>query len=81
MSLLEKYKWFQTGIVKAGVTVNLQKFFKTNPTEEQLMLLDDITKTNDTIMWLIVVLYLFLGALLGYGLSQLQMAIKMMVGG
>ena len=73
MSLLEKYKWYQTGIVKAGVTVNLQKFFKTNPTEEQLMLLDEASKMNDTIMWLIVILYLGLGVLLGYAVAQIHM--------
>ena len=57
MPLLEKYKWFQKGIVKTGTTVKLQQFFKTKPTEEQLLLLDDIDKDNMMIvmfMWLVL---------------------------
>ena len=81
MSLLEKYKWFQTGIVKAGVNVKLQKFFKTNPTEEQLMLLDEMDKVNEAIWWGIIILYFVLGIAIGYALTQMQIAINALVGG
>jgi hypothetical protein len=62
MPLLEKYKWFQRGIVKAGTNERLQRFFKTNPTEEQLMILDEIDKINN-VSWLLAILGYFIAGL------------------
>jgi hypothetical protein len=65
MSLLEKYKWFQKGIIKYGTNERLQRFFKTNPTEEQLMMLDEMDKTN-TVIWMIgLLIYFAVGAIGG----------------
>jgi len=76
MSYLEKYKWFQNGIVKAGVSITTQKFFKTNPTEEQLMLLDEINKANGIYWGLVIFLCTILGLLIGYVLANLQFAMN-----
>jgi hypothetical protein len=62
-SILEKYRWFQKGIVKANTTENWQNFFKTNPSEEQIMILDEIDKKNN-LLWLLCVLLYFIGGLL-----------------
>ena len=66
MSLFEKYKWFQDGIIKAGTEPRLQKFFKTNPTEEQIILLSERETMRDAI-WLVCIIAYFIGGLmLGY---------------
>jgi hypothetical protein len=66
MPLLEKYKWYQCGIVKAGTNERMQRFFKTNPSEEQLLILDEMDKINNFIILLGVLLYFVLGVLVGY---------------
>lgn len=65
MPLLEKYKWFQKGIVKTGTTVKLQQFFKTKPTEEQLLILDDIDKDNMLLIMFMFFALFLLGVLIG----------------
>ena len=66
MSLLEKYRWFQNGIVSAGTEPRLQKFFKTNPTEEQILFLSEREKIRDA-AWLLCILgYFIAGLALGY---------------
>jgi fatty-acid desaturase len=63
MGIYEKYKWFLQGTVKAGTSEKWQKFFKTNPSEDQIQLLDEIYK-NDNMLWLIAVLLYFIGGLM-----------------
>lgn len=46
--------------MKAGTSEKWQKFFKTNPSEEQIQILDDIYR-NDNILWLIAILLYFIG--------------------
>jgi hypothetical protein len=65
MSLTEKYLWYTKGIVKTNVDETLQEFFKTNPTQEQLLLLDKRNQTADMGLLVYTVLVLILGILLG----------------
>jgi len=80
MSLLEKYVWFQKGIVKSGADVRLQKFFKTNPTEEQIMMLDDMDKINNTVWLTGLLLYFIMGILAGYLIFSLSKTVQTLSG-
>ena len=81
MGIYEKYKWFQQGTVKAGTSERWQKFFKTNPTEEQIQTLDEIYK-NENIWWLIaVLLYFIAGILIGWMIwNQIPMLASKLTG-
>lgn len=65
MSWIEKYKWFERGIAMNGTSVQMQKFFQTKPTEEQLLILDDISR-QEFVMSILLALVVFLeGVLFG----------------
>jgi hypothetical protein len=66
MSLLSRYKWFKLGIVTRKTNVNMQRFFKTNPTEEQLLLLDEMSKENDNVFIIALFIYFVLGFVAGF---------------
>jgi hypothetical protein len=76
MDLLTKYKWFKKGIVTRNTSVKLQHFFKTEPTEEQLMMLDDIDKDN-TMVIILMFLFMFVYGFL-FGLFWVYMKYKLM---
>ncbi len=65
MKLLEAYKYFQAGVVKFGVNETTQRFFKTNPTEEQILLLDKISDQSNIITYLFKLVYLLIGVEIG----------------
>jgi hypothetical protein len=65
MSLTEKYIWYQRGIVKRNVPEKLQEFFKTKPTNEQLIILDEITQDNNRLENVAIVFLFGLGMLTG----------------
>lgn len=46
--------------MKAGTSEKWQKFFKTQPSEEQIQILDEIDKNNN-VLWLIAILLYFIG--------------------
>lgn len=67
---LERYSYFKKGQVLSNVSLKLQQFFKTNPTEEQLCLLDQIhdeqQRKDTVILALVLVVYMLLGGVIGY---------------
>jgi hypothetical protein len=76
MSIIEKYKWYQMGIVKKYVSEKMQMFFKTIPTEEQLIRIDEMIQEdkNQWIIacWLMFILGALLSGILVYSLIQLK---------
>lgn len=66
MSLLSNYKWFKLGIVTRKTNVNMQRFFKTNPTEEQLLLLDELNRETENMLYVGLFIYLILGCAIGF---------------
>ena len=65
MSLLKKYSYFKAGITMQNTNYLMQKFFKTNPTEKQILILDDMIEREKNLWLCVVLLYLFLGIVLG----------------
>lgn len=65
MSWLSKYKYFKQGIIKMNTSEETQRFFKTNPTEDQLMILDEIEKKEMWAIVLIIFLILIAGMIFG----------------
>ena len=65
MSFLKKYKKYQEGVVISGTTPKMQEFFKTKPTEKQIMLLDDLNEQTTAWVILGLVVYMLLGFLIG----------------
>ena len=65
MSILKKYKKYQEGVVIYGTTPKMQEFFKTKPTEKQIMLLDDIDNQALILYGAVLILYLLIGVLWG----------------
>lgn len=65
MSIIERYKWYKLGIVKKNVNEKMQMFFKTQPTEEQLLILDEMGTTSNNAINLALLLVFIFGAILG----------------
>jgi hypothetical protein len=78
MSFLEKYKWYQKGVVRQNTPEKMQQFFKTKPTEEQLMLLDDLDKSNIFLVLVLMSALFGLGILLGYAIGIVEATIKLL---
>jgi|WetSurMetagenome_2_1015567.scaffolds.fasta_scaffold154193_4 hypothetical protein len=53
MSIIEKYEIYKKGLVTRGTSVTLQKFFKTEPNMEQLLLLSELERQTgfNTTFW------------------------------
>jgi len=66
MTWLEKSRYVQKGIVPPGTSVRMQEFLKTNPTEEQLMILDGMDRVNMFLILIAVGLYFIGGLIAGY---------------
>jgi len=72
MELLEKYEYYEKGIVKANVNESMQNFFKTKPTKDQLLLVQQILRNREAAWAMIVILMAVIGVLLGYASGYLQ---------
>jgi len=66
MTWIEKSRYVQKGIVPPGTSVRMQEFLKTNPTEEQLMMMDEMDKTNSSLVLIVAGLYFIGGLIAGY---------------
>jgi hypothetical protein len=70
MNLVEAYLIYkEKGLVPRGTSTMMQKFFKTNPTTEQLIYLQDMNRTSSTVYTLIAIIYLLLGTALGMAIG------------
>ena len=77
MSLLDKYVRYKQGFVETGVNILTQKFFKTNPTEEQLVLLQKMSDQSGTVYALLALMLGALGVLIGYGMAHIEIALEL----
>ena len=71
MDLLEKYELFKKGLVPRNTNMTMQKFFKTEPTTDQLLYLQEMTRQNNAVATLGSILMLIYGIILGIALSIL----------
>jgi hypothetical protein len=65
MDLLEKYEIYKKGLVPRGTTIQLQKFFKTKPTIDQLLLMQQMNREDKILYIGGLFIYLLLGVMLG----------------
>lgn len=72
MELLEKYEYYEKGIVKQNVNEGMQEFFKTKPTKDQLLLVQRILRNREASWAMVVVLMVIVGVLFGYATGYLQ---------
>ena len=79
-SLLEKYKWFRYGIVKPHVNEKLQRFFKTDITEEQIVFLNEYLEEQNTGFLISLLLYAILFFVLGVTIAYSFLKFKYMLG-
>lgn len=72
-SLLEKYEYWKKGQVLPYTSLDMQELFKSNVTQDQVMLLDKImdawTKRKENLWLIMLVAYLVLGMFIGYLIS------------
>jgi len=76
MSLLYKYAMFKAGLVDINVNITMQKFFKTNPTEEQLILMQRLSDQAGALYMLLAALFCVFGVVIGYVLCRLELIIE-----
>ena len=65
MNIIERYEIFKKGLVPRGTSVVLQKFFKTNPTVDQLLYLSEIERNNNGLYIATLLLYMAIGIMIG----------------
>jgi len=65
MGLLEEYHEYKKGELCETKDKNIVRFFKTNPTDEQITLIDKYKKRHEMLYTLLAVLMLMLGLLYG----------------
>jgi hypothetical protein len=67
--------------VKRNVSEKLQEFFKTNPTNEQLIILDDLNHINNTtvngLIFLVLIFGLIIGVMIGYYYCYLKALLEL----
>lgn len=80
MSIIEKYKWYKAGIVKRNVDERMQLFFKTNPTDEQLILLDEMNNESNIAFGVGVFFAILLGIIIGLGIMYYWLYFKYLLG-
>ena len=80
MSIIERYKWFKAGIVKRGTDELMQYFFKTNPTDEQLMYLDEMNNKNNNAFGVGIFIAGVMGAIVGGAIVYFYLYFKFLMG-
>lgn len=66
MNIIERYEIYKKGLVPRGTSTTLQKFFKTNPTVDQMLYLAQKEREDESMMWAGVLIYLLMGILMGF---------------
>jgi len=72
MGLLEDYYKYKKGVLPRFPSKPLLKFFRTRPTEEQVMYIEKHQKYTELIALVGIMLYLVLGILMGYFIGFMQ---------
>ena len=72
MGLLEDYYQYKKGELPRFPSRPLLKFFKTHPTEEQVMYIEKHDKYTELICMVGFLLYLVLGILIGFFMGFMQ---------
>ena len=65
MGVLENYKKWKKNELNQKIDKEMMQFFNTNPTEEQLIILDDYTKKIGILLFIAIGLYFLFGVILG----------------
>lgn len=65
MDIIEKYEIYKKGLVTRGTSTTLQKFFKTNPTTDQLLYMAQMNREDVGIIVLGYITYLVFGIAIG----------------
>ena len=66
MDIIERYEIYKKGLVPRGTSTTLQKFFKTNPTTDQLLYLAQKEREEGSLLGATIIIYLLMGILLGF---------------
>lgn len=66
MNIIERYEIYKKGLVPRGTSTTLQKFFKTNPTIDQLLYLAQKEREEGSLLGATILIYLLMGILLGF---------------
>lgn len=72
--------WYTKGIVKRNVPEKMQEFFKTNPSKDQLILLDEIDSNNNTIVNMALVVIFGFGMFIGGFIAYYYCYFKTLLG-
>jgi hypothetical protein len=65
MDIIEKYEIYKKGLVPRGTSTTLQKFFKTNPTVDQLLYMAQMNREEAGFIVLGYIIYLVFGIAIG----------------
>ena len=66
MGLLEKYYEYKKGELLHINDKNLLRFFKTKPSDDQLLFINKAMKRQEALTYIGILIYLVLGVLVGY---------------
>lgn len=66
MSLVEKYRLWKRNDAVKNISQDIVDFFRTNPSEDQLVILDRVSKKDNLLFGIIALCYFALGIVLGF---------------
>lgn len=77
MNIIEKYEYFKKGLVTRGTSINMQKFFKTQPTPEQLLIISQMNRDDNVYWTTLFFIWLFFGVSIGFLLGMFYILMEL----